>query len=90
MANKLFIGNLSYSTSEDTLSQKLSEFGEVVSVKIIMDRATGRSKGFAFAEFADEAAAQSAMEALNGQELDGRKISVQEARPEEKRERPMR
>ncbi len=81
MAKKLYVGNLSYSTSESTLNDLFSEFGNVVSVNIITDRATGRPKGFGFVEMADQSAAHQAIEQLNGREVDGRAIKVAEAQP---------
>ena len=83
MAKKLYVGNLSYSTTEDTLRDLFAEFGQVSSVDIISDRATGRPKGFGFVEMADNAAAQQAINALNGREVDGRAIRVSEAKPRE-------
>lgn len=83
--NKLFVGNLPFRTNEDELMQLFSEHGEVVSVKIIMDRATGRSKGIAFVEFANEEDAKKALEALNGFELDGRALRIDLARQSQPR-----
>jgi RNA recognition motif-containing protein len=77
----LFVGNLSYDLSEDDLRQAFGAFGEVASATIIMDRDTGRSKGFGFVEMPDGGAAQAAMNDLNGKEMGGRKITVNEARP---------
>jgi cold-inducible RNA-binding protein len=81
MAKKLYVGNLSYSTTEGELSKLFGEVGEVASVNLITDRMTGRSKGFAFVEMADHAAALQAINQLNGREVDGRSIKVAEARP---------
>ena len=78
---KLFVGGISYSTSEDTLHDAFSQAGEVGSAVIIMDRTTGRSKGFGFVEMATVEEAQAAIEMWNGQELDGRRLTVNEARP---------
>ena len=75
----LYIGNLSYKLKESDLSKVMQEHGEVVSVKIIKDRETGKSKGFAFVEISDDAAGQKAMESLNGTELDGRTMVIKEA-----------
>ncbi len=86
MANKIYAGNLSYSTTEETLGSLFSQFGEVVSSVIIKDRETQRSKGFGFVEFADSASVSKAIDALNGKEVDGRKIRVSEA--QEKAPRP--
>jgi cold-inducible RNA-binding protein len=81
MAKKLYVGNLSYSTTEGNLSELFGELGEVVSVNLITDRMSGRSKGFAFVEMAEYDAAQDAINQLNGKEVDGRAIKVAEARP---------
>lgn len=81
MAKKLYVGNLNYATTESTLSELFAEVGEVVSVNLITDRMTGRSKGFAFVEMAEHTAALEAINKLNGQEVDGRSIKVAEARP---------
>lgn len=89
MATKLFIGNLSFSTTEETLKTAFAEFGEVESVAVITDRETGRSRGFAFVELPEDAA-QKAIDGLNGKELDGREISVSVAREREDRPRPQR
>jgi cold-inducible RNA-binding protein len=85
MTKKLYVGNLSYTTTEANLSELFGAFGEVVSVNLITDRMTGRSKGFAFVELADESAAQQAVSELNGKEVDGRTIKVEEARPQRPR-----
>jgi cold-inducible RNA-binding protein len=81
MAKKLYVGNLSYSTTEGALSELFGAFGEVASVNLITDRMSGRSKGFAFVEMAEYDAAQEAINQLNGKEVDGRSIKVAEARP---------
>lgn len=81
MAKKLYVGNLSYDTTEDALRTAFAEVGEVASVAIITDRMSGRSKGFGFVEMATEEAASEAIGRLNGQMLDGREIKVAEARP---------
>ena len=85
---KLYVGGVSYSTSEDALAAAFSKAGEVASAAIIMDKMTGRSKGFGFVEMATDEGAKAAIEMWNGQELDGRKLTVNEARPKE--ERPSR
>jgi len=85
MATKLYVGNLAYTTTEDELREKFSQFGEVESVNVIMDRDTGRSKGFGFVEMGSEDAAQAAIEAMNGTEIDGRTIKVSESKPQERR-----
>jgi cold-inducible RNA-binding protein len=81
VAKKLYVGNLSYDTTETTLSELFAEVGGVQSVSLITDRMTGRSKGFAFVEMADDAKAQEAINQLNEREVDGRTIKVAEARP---------
>jgi RNA recognition motif-containing protein len=82
----LFINNLAWSTTEEELHDMLSQHGEVTSVKIITDKMTGRSRGFAFAEMPDNDAAQKAIDSLNGVNLKGRNININEARP--KTDRP--
>jgi RNA recognition motif-containing protein len=81
MAKKLYVGNLSYSTTEGNLAELFGALGEVVSVNLITDRMTGRSKGFAFVEMAEYDAAQEAINQLDGKDVDGRSIKVAEARP---------
>ncbi len=81
MSKKLFVGNISYDSTEKTLEDLFSEFGNVESVNVITDRATGRSKGFGFVEMSSEEEAQKAKEELNGKEIDGRTLNVDEARP---------
>jgi len=83
---KLYFGNLPFTMSEEDLGQLVADFGEVVDVKLITDFNTGRSKGFGFVEFAEEEAAQKALEALNETEVDGRAIFVKVARPKQPRE----
>ena len=85
MAKKLYVGGLSYSTTEDALRETFAQAGTVESATIIMDRMSGRSKGFGFVEMASEEEAQKAIETLNGKELDGRTLTVNEARPQESR-----
>lgn len=77
----IFIAGLSYSINDNDLRDLFNEYGEISSAKVIMDRATGRSKGYGFVELADNAAGQKAIDELNGAEYDGRTISVSEARP---------
>ncbi|MBN2215051.1 MAG: RNA-binding protein [Bacteroidales bacterium] len=77
----IYVGNLSYKLNEDDLRQVFEEYGEITSVKIIKDKYSGRSKGFAFVEMADDDEAKTAINELNGTEHDGRKIVVNEARP---------
>lgn len=85
MNNKLFVGNLPYTATEDELKEAFTQAGNVVSVKIIMDRDTGRSKGFGFVEMATDQEAAAALEKLNGADYAGRAISVSIARPMEPR-----
>ena len=85
MGKKLYCGNLSYNTSSSDLEQLFSEFGRVQSAEVIMDRDTGRSKGFGFVEMSTDAEAQAAIEGLNLKEHDGRALAVNEARPREER-----
>ncbi|HTJ73063.1 MAG TPA: RNA-binding protein [Verrucomicrobiae bacterium] len=83
----LFIGSLAYSTTDDSLKAHFEQIGEVASARVITDRDSGRSKGFGFVEFVDEANNQKAVDQLDGKELDGRAISVGLARPKEDRPR---
>lgn len=85
MAKKLYVGNLGYSVTNADLEQLFSQFGAVQSAEVVMDRATGRSKGFGFVEFASDSDAQSAISALDGKEFAGRALTVNEARPREER-----
>ena len=87
MSQNLFIGSLAYATTDDTLKAFFETIGEVSSARVVTDRDTGRSKGFGFVEFADEANNQKAIDELNGKELDGRAINVSLARPKEDRPR---
>ena len=80
MSKKLYVGNLSYDTTEDGLRQLFGQFGEIESVVVITDRISGRSKGFGFVEFKEDADAEKAL-GLDGQEFDGRELKVSEARP---------
>ena len=77
----IYVGNLSYNTDEGNLESIFSEYGTVESVRIVKDRDTGRSKGFGFVDMPDDQEAAAAIEALNGQEIDGRTLRVNEARP---------
>jgi RNA recognition motif-containing protein len=86
MTKGLHVGNLSYATTEDTLRTLFAEYGPIESVNLITDRYTGRSKGFAFVEMSTEQAAQQAISGLNGKEVDERKIKVDQAKPQPKRE----
>jgi hypothetical protein len=85
MGNKLYVGNLAYSVRDEDLQQAFAQFGTVSSAKVMMDRDTGRSKGFGFVEMGSDAEAQSAINGMNGQALDGRALVVNEARPREER-----
>lgn len=85
MGKKLYCGNLSYNVSSADLEQMFSEFGSVKSADVIMDRDTGRSKGFGFVEMNSDQEAQAAIDAINGREHDGRTLTVNEARPREER-----
>jgi RNA recognition motif-containing protein len=85
VGKKLYVGNLTYGVSDSTLEQLFSQFGTVQSAQVIQDRATGRSKGFGFVEMDTEAQAQAAIEGLHDQEHDGRRLTVNEAKPREDR-----
>ncbi|MBN9339506.1 MAG: RNA-binding protein [Comamonadaceae bacterium SCN 68-20] len=85
MGNKLYVGNLPYSVRDNDLEQAFSAFGAVTSAKVMMERDTGRSKGFGFVEMGSDAEAQAAINGMNGQPLGGRSIVVNEARPMEPR-----
>ena len=85
MGNKLYVGNLAYSVRDNDLEQAFSQFGTVTSAKVMMERDTGRSKGFGFVEMGSDAEAQAAINGMNGQPLGGRSIVVNEARPMESR-----
>jgi cold-inducible RNA-binding protein len=85
MGNKLYVGNLPYTVRDGDLEQSFGEFGSVTSAKVMMERDTGRSKGFGFVEMGSDAEAQAAIEGMNGQSLGGRSITVNEARPMEPR-----
>jgi len=87
MAKKLYVGNLSYSTTEDALRELFSQFGTVETVTIIKDKFTNRPKGFGFVEMSSDEEATAAIDGLNGKEVDGRPITVNEARPMEDRPR---
>ncbi len=85
MGNKLYVGNLAYSVRDESLLEAFGQFGTVSSAKVMMDRETGRSKGFGFVEMSSDAEAQAAVNGMNGQPLEGRAIVVNEARPREER-----
>lgn len=78
---KIYVGNLSYNTTQETLEEQFGAFGQVEEVAIINDRETGRPRGFAFVTMAENAAGQEAIDSMNGVELDGRTLTVNEARP---------
>lgn len=86
MSTKLFVGSLSYSVNDDQLKDAFAAAGTVVSAKVIIDRETGRSKGFGFVEMSSDEEAKAAIELVNGKEIEGRAVAVSEARPQEKRE----
>ena len=85
MAKKIYVGNLSFQTTESELSEMFAEVGTVESVQIITDRDTGRSKGFGFVQMTDDEAADKAIQKFNGREIRGRALTVNEARPMEKK-----
>src|SRR5437868_5290948 len=85
MGKRLYVGNLTYGTTDEVLRQLFEAHGTVTSAQVIMDRDTGRSKGFGFVEMASDQEAQAAIAALNGQQVEGRALTVNEARPREER-----
>ncbi|NLK05973.1 MAG: RNA-binding protein [Spirochaetales bacterium] len=87
MAKKIYVGNMSYQTTEEALYSLFAQYGEVMSARIIFDRDTNRPKGFAFVEMQDDSAAVAAISQLDGQELDGRNLRVNEAIAKERTER---
>ena len=86
MGNRVFVGNLSFETSEDDLAEMFEQIGSVQSVQVIRDRDTGRSKGFAFVQMSDDAAAAKAKQRFNGHDLNGRALTVNDAKPIERRD----
>ena len=86
MTQKIYIGNMSYDTTESKLQEMFAAHGEVASVSVVTDRYTGRPRGFAFVEMATGEAAQAAIAALNGQEVDGRQLNMAKARPPRQRD----
>ena len=85
MGKKLYVGNLTYATDDSVLTQLFSQFGTVQSAQVIMDRDTGRSKGFGFVEMGSDQEAQAAIAGLHGKQIEGRTLTVNEARPKEER-----
>jgi cold-inducible RNA-binding protein len=85
MGNKLYVGNLPYTVRDEDLQQSFGQYGSITSAKVMMERDTGRSKGFGFVEMGSDAEAQAAIAGMNGQSLGGRSITVNEARPMEAR-----
>ena len=83
----IYVGNLSYQTTEDELRDLFAEFGDVVSAKLIVDKFTGQSKGFGFVEMSNNSEAQKAMDELNGRDVKGRSVTVNKARPRQDRSR---
>jgi RNA recognition motif-containing protein len=81
VGNKLYVGNLAYSVRDESLHQSFSQFGTVTSAKVMMDRDTGRSKGFGFVEMGSDQEAKAAITGLHGKDVDGRSLTVNEARP---------
>jgi RNA recognition motif-containing protein len=90
MSQKIYVGNLGYSVTNDTLNAKFAQFGTVSSAKVIMDRDTNRSKGFGFVEMSTSSEAAKAIQSLNGAEFEGRNMNVSEAKPMEPRENTRR
>ena len=88
MSQKIYVGNLNYATTEDSLKNAFSQYGEVASANIITDRYSGQSKGFGFVEMTDAAAADSAIAAMDGQEIDGRRVRVNVAQDKPRDSRP--
>ena len=86
----IYVGNLAFTTTDYDLRQLFEPYGAVDEIRVIMDRDTGRSKGFGFVEMPDSAAAKAAIQGLNGKELDGRTLTVNEAKPREPRREPSR
>lgn len=86
MSKKLYVGNLPYSANDESLNARFAEFGSVSSAKVIMDRDSGRSKGFAFVEMSTDSEAETAISQLNGTDMDGRAMRVSEAKPQAPRE----
>ena len=87
MAKKIYVGNLAFSVTDDELQQAFASFGTIISARVIMDKMSGRSKGFGFVEIEDDAGADTAVDKMNGQTIAGRAIRVSEAKPQEDRPR---
>ena len=87
MAKKLYVGNLAFSVTDDELQQAFTSFGNILSARVVMDRMTGRSKGFGFVELEDDGLADEAVNKMNGQTIGGRPVRVSEAKPQEDRPR---
>jgi cold-inducible RNA-binding protein len=87
MATRIYVGNLPYTVTNEQLAEMFAPYGQVGDTHVVMDRDTGRSKGFGFVEMADDAAARAAIAALNGQSMGDRSLTVNEARPREERPR---
>lgn len=87
MAKKLYVGNLAFSVTDDELMQAFTSFGNIASARVVMDRMTGRSKGFGFVEMEDDGQADEAINKMNGQTIGGRPVRVSEAKPQEDRPR---
>ncbi len=90
MSKKIYVGNLNYGTTEETLSNIFAQYGEVVSAVVIKDRFTEQSKGFGFIEMADDQAADAAITTINGSEIEGRRVRVNEAEDKPRQSRPPR
>ncbi|MFN3455550.1 MAG: RNA recognition motif domain-containing protein, partial [Pseudobdellovibrio sp.] len=90
MAKKIYVGNLAFSVTDDELQQAFASFGQITSARVVMDKMSGRSKGFGFVEIEDDAGADSAIEKMNGQTIAGRAIRVSEAKPQDPNSRPPR
>lgn len=86
MSQKIYVGNLGFSVNNETLKTKFEQYGNVSSANVIMDRESGRSKGFGFVEMSDKSEALAAISELNGSQFEGRQMNVSEAKPQEKRE----
>ena len=85
MGNKIYVGNLPFSVGHDKLKELFSQFGEITEATVIVDKYSNRSKGFGFVTFADDASAQKAITEMNGKEIEGRELKVNEAKPMENR-----